>query len=191
VCPPIYQVAVVRVWLASLAGVVPGLKWEISGRYVHAERELSSYSCRLPTTCLKCAALFSSASALKTEFDALISEDLKKGAFESAACFLLPASPKQKSTRMANKPQSSLSSPEYHAPHTVEDVTERNVQAIVELEEAAKAQRSNANRIADVIARFCGSMTFVWVHVVWFTGCVIVNTLAGMPHFDPYPTSLS
>jgi uncharacterized membrane protein len=71
-----------------------------------------------------------------------------------------------------NKPQSSPSSPDYHAPRTVEDVTERNVQTILELEEAAKANRSDANRIADIIAHFCGSMTFVWVHVVWFAGWI-------------------
>ena len=86
-----------------------------------------------------------------------------------------------------NKPQSSPSSPDYHAPRTVEDVTERNVQTILELEEAAKANRSNANRLADIIARFCGSMTFVWVHVVWFAGWVLANSLPGIRHFDPFP----
>jgi uncharacterized membrane protein len=86
-----------------------------------------------------------------------------------------------------NKSQSSPSSPDYHAPRTVEDVTERNVQTILELEEAAKANRSEANRIADLIARFCGSMTFVWVHVVWFAGWVLANNLPGIRHFDPFP----
>ena len=85
-----------------------------------------------------------------------------------------------------NKPQSSPSSPDYHAPRTVEDVTERNVQTILELEEAAKANRSDANRIADFIAHFCGSMTFVWVHVVWFAGWILANSLP-IRHFDPFP----
>ena len=86
-----------------------------------------------------------------------------------------------------NKSQSSPSSPDYHAPRTVEDVTERNVQTILELEEAAKANRSEANRLADLIAHFCGSMTFVWVHVVWFAGWVLANSLPGIRHFDPFP----
>ena len=86
-----------------------------------------------------------------------------------------------------SKSQSSPSSPDYHAPRTVEDVTERNVQTILELEEAAKANRSEANRLADLIARFCGSMTFVWVHVVWFAGWVLANSLPGIRHFDPFP----
>ena len=86
-----------------------------------------------------------------------------------------------------NKPHSNPSSPDYHAPRTVEDVTERNVQTILQLEEAAKANRSDADRIADVIAAFCGSMTFVWVHVIWFAGWVLVNSLPGIRHFDPFP----
>ena len=75
----------------------------------------------------------------------------------------------------------------YHTPRTVEDVTERNVQAILQLEEAAKANRSNADRIADLIAAFCGSMTFVWVHVIWFGAWVFVNALPGVKPFDPFP----
>jgi uncharacterized membrane protein len=66
-------------------------------------------------------------------------------------------------------------------------VTERNVQTIAKLEEAAKANRSHANRLADRVANFCGSMTFVWVHVFWFGGWIVLNSLRGLNHFDPYP----
>src|SRR5687767_9008307 len=83
-------------------------------------------------------------------------------------------------------PPSSLDS-DYHKPRTVEDVTERNVQTIAKLEEAAKANRSHANRLADKVASFCGSMTFVWVHVIWFGGWVILNLLPRLEHFDPFP----
>ena len=76
---------------------------------------------------------------------------------------------------------------DYHEPRTVEDITERNVQTIAKLEEAAKANRSRSNRLADRVAGFCGSMTFVWVHVVWFGAWVILNSLHGLKHFDPYP----
>jgi len=85
------------------------------------------------------------------------------------------------------KPRSKHVSSDYHTPRTVEDVTERNVQAILQLEEAAKANRSNADRIADLIAAFCGSMTFVWVHVIWFGAWVFVNTSPGIKPFDPFP----
>jgi len=85
------------------------------------------------------------------------------------------------------KSRSKHVSSDYHTPRTVEDVTERNVQAILQLEEAAKANRSNADRIADLIAAFCGSMTFVWVHVIWFGAWVFVNTSPGIKPFDPFP----
>lgn len=85
------------------------------------------------------------------------------------------------------KPRSKRTSSDYHTPHTVEEVTERNVQAILQLEEAARANRSNADRIADPIAQFCGSMTFVWVHVIWFAGWILANSLPGFRPFDPFP----
>ena len=80
-----------------------------------------------------------------------------------------------------------LTSADYHTPHTVEDVTERNVQTIVQLEETAKSNRDQTDRMADAIARFCGSFTFVWVHLIWFGAWVAVNVLPGIPHFDPFP----
>src|SRR4029079_5842946 len=39
----------------------------------------------------------------------------------------------------------------------------------------------------EVIARFCGSMTFVWVHVAWFGAWILINALPGLPHLDPFP----
>jgi uncharacterized membrane protein len=50
---------------------------------------------------------------------------------------------------------------DYHKLRTVEDVTERNVRTIATLEEAAKANRSQSDRLADKVAHFCGSMIFV------------------------------
>ena len=61
------------------------------------------------------------------------------------------------------------------------------MQAIVQLEQAARANRSNADRIADLIAQFCGSMTFVWVHVIWLGGWILANSLPGLTPFDPFP----
>src|SRR5262245_8314446 len=84
------------------------------------------------------------------------------------------------------KPGSTDTSYE-QTPRTVEEVTKRNVHSIVQLERAARASRSNADRIADSIAQFCGSMTFVWVHVIGFAGWVLANSLPGLRPFDPYP----
>jgi uncharacterized membrane protein len=83
---------------------------------------------------------------------------------------------------------SSHSGDAYHRPHTVEDLTRKNVDTIVQLEEAAKAKRTRTDLFADAISDFCGSMTFVWVHVAWFGFWICFNSL--MPrrlHFDPFP----
>ena len=68
-----------------------------------------------------------------------------------------------------------------------DQLTQQNVEAILELERAAKGQRTRADLIAEGIARFCGSMTFVWVHVVWFGVWVLINLVSGIPHVDPFP----
>ena len=66
-------------------------------------------------------------------------------------------------------------------------LTRQNVEAISKLEEAQREQRTSADRIADVIANFCGSMTFVWVHVIWFGLWIGYNLLPGVNHIDPFP----
>src|ERR1044072_8965452 len=70
---------------------------------------------------------------------------------------------------------------------TAEELTKRNVELIRQLEEAAKQERTTSDRIAEVIAGFCGSMSFVWVHVVWFGGWILLNVIPGVEHFDPFP----
>jgi uncharacterized membrane protein len=68
-----------------------------------------------------------------------------------------------------------------------DDLTERNVGLIRKLEEAAKQERTQSDRVAEAIANFCGSMTFVWVHVVWFGGWILVNLVPRLRHVDPFP----
>ena len=75
----------------------------------------------------------------------------------------------------------------YRDASTVEQLTEQNVQAIVELDRAARAECTFSQRAAQRIANFCGSMTFVWIHVAWFVGWVAFNTLPGFTHLDPFP----
>jgi uncharacterized membrane protein len=70
---------------------------------------------------------------------------------------------------------------------TASDVTRHNVQVMHRLEEAAMARRTGADRAAAAIARFCGSMTFVWIHVALFATWIGYNALPWFEHFDPYP----
>ena len=70
---------------------------------------------------------------------------------------------------------------------SVDDLTRRNVELIRKLEESAKEKRTRSDLVAEAIANFCGSMTFVWVHVVWFGGWVLINMSPGIKHIDPFP----
>lgn len=62
-----------------------------------------------------------------------------------------------------------------------------NVKCIAELDASIRSTESASDRIASYISRFCGSMPFVWVHVVFFAGWILLNTLALPRPFDPYP----
>jgi uncharacterized membrane protein len=70
---------------------------------------------------------------------------------------------------------------------SVDDLTRRNVELIRRIEESAKEDRTRSDLVAEAIADFCGSMIFVWVHVVWFAGWVLINMLPGIKHIDPFP----
>jgi len=85
-------------------------------------------------------------------------------------------SPKSESTRQGTPTTGSA-----------DDLMQRNVELICKLEESAKQERTRTDLIAERIANFCGSMTFVWVHVVWFGGWIVINLLPRLPHVDPFP----
>jgi uncharacterized membrane protein len=75
----------------------------------------------------------------------------------------------------------------YREAETGVDVTRQNVRAMRRLEEAARSRRTAADRAAAAIARFCGSITFVWIHLALFAAWIGYNTLPWFEHFDPYP----
>lgn len=62
----------------------------------------------------------------------------------------------------------------------------RNVQTIAEMEAAASAARKPLDRLSDRVSDFAGSSSFLVIHVVWFTGWILINTLTARP-IDPYP----
>jgi uncharacterized membrane protein len=66
---------------------------------------------------------------------------------------------------------------------------EGNIRAIAVMQEHLSARRSVIDRIADVIGGFSGSMAFVILHVMWFTGWFLWNTgaIPNTHRFDPYP----
>lgn len=83
---------------------------------------------------------------------------------------------------------SSLS--DQQEPASLSALTRKNVELISELEKLANMQRSRADRIADAITRFVGSMGFVYVHVVWFGAWIALGAMPGVPkawRLDPFP----
>jgi uncharacterized membrane protein len=64
---------------------------------------------------------------------------------------------------------------------------ERNIRSISDLETSVRSGESLSDWMASRISSFCGSMLFVWVHVVLFGAWILLNTVF-IPHpFDPYP----
>jgi uncharacterized membrane protein len=50
-------------------------------------------------------------------------------------------------------------------------------------------RRRRERRFADLITQFSGTITFVFVHVLWFSGWIIFNLLSSHP-FDKFPFGL-
>jgi uncharacterized membrane protein len=63
----------------------------------------------------------------------------------------------------------------------------KNVEAIIALDKAAKTKRTRSELVADAIAQFCGSVTFVWVNALFFLFWIAINTIPGIDHIDPFP----
>lgn len=77
--------------------------------------------------------------------------------------------------------------PEPNTPntHAIED----GIRSVVEMDRDFDEHRTFVDRIADTIGSFSGSMSFVGIHVAWFTLWFLINTgvLRFVPKFDPYP----
>lgn len=64
--------------------------------------------------------------------------------------------------------------------------TQSNILKVVAIEEEQKSHRTHGERISEVIAAFCGSMTFVYVHICWFILWIVLNSIQST-QFDPFP----
>ncbi len=78
-------------------------------------------------------------------------------------------------------------SPKPALPQTVEEVTAQNVRTIGQLERAAQKDETFADRIATVINRVCGSMTFLLINASSFVVWMTVNTMILKKPWDPFP----
>src|SRR3954452_25062863 len=66
-------------------------------------------------------------------------------------------------------------------------IIRRNIARIHSMERWSKRNRTFADRVAENVARFCGRMSFVWIHAVLFAVWIGWNTFPPLPRFDPYP----
>ena len=75
----------------------------------------------------------------------------------------------------------------YRGASSVEELTERNVEAIHRLDSEAQRSEGAIDAVADRISSFCGSTLFLVVHVLWFALWIGGNVSLGARAFDPYP----
>lgn len=73
---------------------------------------------------------------------------------------------------------------------TAEQITQKNVEKVQALERATQAKATIGDRVAEAVARWCGSMPFVVMHVVWYGIWIMWNTTPHKFRFDPFPFSL-
>ena len=64
---------------------------------------------------------------------------------------------------------------------------ESNILKVVAIEKKQKDERTIGEKLSEAIALFCGSMVFVYVHIIWFGGWIIFNSVLPYFHFDPFP----
>lgn len=70
-------------------------------------------------------------------------------------------------------------------------IIEKNIRTIIYLRLKAARERSLQDRIADAFTSFSGRIIFVYVHIVWFSVWILVNTArVGVHPFDPFPFGL-
>jgi uncharacterized membrane protein len=70
---------------------------------------------------------------------------------------------------------------------SIEELTRRNVAIIAEMEDAATSLRTRGERVADRIAEWVGSWTFIVAQTVLLLIWIALNVAARVNHWDPYP----
>ncbi|MGZ7032921.1 MAG: DUF1003 domain-containing protein [Thermoanaerobaculia bacterium] len=66
-----------------------------------------------------------------------------------------------------------------------DEILRRRVARNINLE--MEVRSTTLEKIADVIAEFSGSITFLNLNAIWFFGWIVWNVIPSLSHFDPYP----
>jgi uncharacterized membrane protein len=86
---------------------------------------------------------------------------------------------------MPNRRKPAASSCSEH--HSVTELTQQNVEAIAKMQLAANERRTFGERVADGVAQAVGSWPFIIVQTILLAAWVVVNVVAWIEHWDPYP----
>lgn len=72
-------------------------------------------------------------------------------------------------------------------PETLSSSLRRNIEALAERRRQEQANATRQERLAEAITAFTGSMTFVYLHLVFYFAWILVNVglVPGVPRFDP------
>lgn len=90
------------------------------------------------------------------------------------------------STTTSTNTKTGTTSGDNNAERSLHEETQKNISKVMQIECAQKANRTIGEKISEAVAQFCGSMTFVWVHVAWFGTWITVNSMPKYA-FDPFP----
>lgn len=72
-------------------------------------------------------------------------------------------------------------------PQTVDELTKRNVELVARLQHVAERDRTVGERVADGVAATVGSWPFIIIQSVVLVIWMLLNVLAWVRHWDPYP----
>jgi uncharacterized membrane protein len=70
---------------------------------------------------------------------------------------------------------------------TLSDITRKNVELVARIEAASNLERTLGQRLADRFAAFIGSWTFIISEISLLVSWMVLNAVAWMHHWDPYP----
>ena len=70
---------------------------------------------------------------------------------------------------------------------SIDELTRRNVAIIAEMEKAEATVRTQGECVADRIATWVGSWTFIITQTALLVLWIVLNLAAWMNHWDPYP----
>jgi len=74
---------------------------------------------------------------------------------------------------------------------TVNQAIEKYIRTIVHMRMKAARERTPEQRLADAVTSFSGRMAFVYIHIVWFSVWILLNSgLFNIQPFDPFPYGL-